>query len=125
VVREYDDNIPKMTVRGSELNQVWTNLITNAIDAMSGKGTLRIRTAREPNCALVEVTDDGPGIPPDIRDRVFDPFFTTKSVNKGTGIGLDVVARIVANHGGQVTFDSHPGRTTFSVRIPYRVSGAS
>lgn len=125
VVREYDDTIPKMSVRGSELNQVWTNLITNAIDAMSGKGTLRIHTAREPNCALVEVTDDGPGIDPEVRDRIFDPFFTTKSVNKGTGIGLDVVARIVANHGGQVSFDSNPGRTTFSVRIPYRSSGAS
>ena len=119
VVREYDRSIPQMTVRGSELNQVWTNLITNAVDAMGGKGKLRIRTAREPKYALVEVTDNGPGIDPEIRDRIFDPFFTTKGVNQGTGLGLDVVARIVSNHGGRVEFDSRPGQTTFSVRIPY------
>lgn len=119
VLREYDRSIPQMTVRGSELNQVWTNLITNAIDAMGGKGKLRIRTVREPKYALVEVTDSGPGIDPEIRDRIFDPFFTTKGVNQGTGLGLDVVARIVANHGGQIEFDSHPGQTTFLVRIPY------
>lgn len=121
IVREYDRTIPEMTVRGSELNQVWTNLITNAIDAMGGKGKLLIRTARESQCALVEVTDDGPGIDPQIRDRIFSPFFTTKGVNQGTGIGLEVVARVVSNHGGQVTFDSKPGKTTFSVRIPYRL----
>lgn len=119
LVREYDKSIPQMTVRGSELNQVWTNLITNAVDAMGGKGKLRIHTVREPKYALVEVTDNGPGIDPEIRDRIFDPFFTTKGVNQGTGLGLDVVARIVANHGGRVEFDSRPGETTFSVRIPY------
>jgi signal transduction histidine kinase len=121
VVRKYDRSIPPMTVRGSELNQVWTNLITNALDAMGGKGKLLIRTVREPQCVLVEVTDNGPGIDPQIRDCIFTPFFTTKSVNQGTGIGLDVVARVVSNHGGQVTFDSEPGKTTFSVRIPYRL----
>ena len=119
VVREYDRSIPQMNVRGSELNQVWTNLITNAVDAMGGKGKLRIRTVREPKYALVEVTDNGPGIDAEIRERIFDPFFTTKGVNQGTGLGLDVVARIVSNHGGQVEFDSRPGETTFSVRIPY------
>jgi signal transduction histidine kinase len=119
VLREYDRSIPEMSVRGSELNQVWTNLVTNAIDAMGGKGKLRIRTVREPKYALVEVTDNGPGIDPEIRDRIFDPFFTTKGVNQGTGLGLDVVARIVSNHGGQVAVDSRPGQTTFSVRIPY------
>ncbi len=119
VVREYDRSIPQMTVRGSELNQVWTNLITNAVDAMNGKGKLRIRTVREPKYALVQVTDNGPGIDPEIRDRIFDPFFTTKGVSQGTGLGLDVVARIVANHGGRVEFDSRPGQTTFSVRIPF------
>ncbi len=123
VLRDYDRSIPKMTVRGSELNQVWTNLIVNAVDAMGGKGELRIRTVHEPNYALVQVTDNGPGIDPEIRDRIFDPFFTTKGVNQGTGIGLDLVARIVANHGGQVAFESQPGRTTFSVRIPYRLPG--
>jgi signal transduction histidine kinase len=120
VVREYDRSIPEMTVRGSELNQVWTNLITNAIDAMGGKGKLLIRTVREPQCALVEIIDNGPGIDPEIRDRIFSPFFTTKGVNQGTGIGLEVVARVVSNHGGQVAFDSKSGKTTFSVRIPYR-----
>ncbi len=122
VVREFDTSIPKMTVRGSELNQVWTNLITNAMHAMSGKGKLCIRTVRKPDCALVEVTDNGPGIDPKIRDRIFDPFFTTKGVNEGTGIGLDVVARIVYNHRGQIAFESRPGQTTFSVRIPYPLS---
>ncbi|HSU59449.1 MAG TPA: ATP-binding protein [Bryobacteraceae bacterium] len=122
VLREYDRSIPKMMVRGSELNQVWTNLIVNAIDAMGGKGKLRIRTARESNDALVQVTDSGPGIDPEIRDRIFDPFFTTKSVDQGTGIGLDLVARIVSNHGGQIGFESQPGQTTFSVRIPYRLN---
>jgi signal transduction histidine kinase len=121
IVREYDRGIPPMTVRGSELNQVWTNLITNAIDAMGGKGKLLIRTVREPQCALVEVTDNGPGIDPQIRDRIFNPFFTTKTVNQGTGIGLDIVARVVSNHRGQVAFDSEPGKTTFSVRIPYQL----
>jgi signal transduction histidine kinase len=118
VIREYDRNIPKITARGSELNQVWTNLITNAIDAMQGRGKLRIRTILEPEYAIVEIVDSGSGIPPEIRDRIFEPFFTTKGVNGGTGLGLDISYRIISNHGGDIKVDSEPGRTRFCVYLP-------
>jgi signal transduction histidine kinase len=118
VIREYDRTIPRMTVRGRELNQVWTNLITNAVDAMNGKGTLRIITRCSDGKALVEVVDEGSGIPPEIRDRIFEPFFTTKGVNEGTGLGLDIAARVVRNHGGDIQVDSKPGHTVFGVRLP-------
>jgi signal transduction histidine kinase len=119
VIREYDRTIPLVSARGSELNQVWTNLIANAVDAMNGKGELRIRTAREPNCALVEIVDNGPGIPSEIQSHIFEPFFTTKGAGEGTGLGLDAVYRIVQNHGGQVQFESRAGETRFQVRIPF------
>lgn len=122
VTREYDRSLPKICAYGSELNQVWTNLIDNAVDAMDGKGKLTIRTAAEPERALVEIRDNGPGIPPDIRDRIFEPFFTTKPVGKGTGIGLDAVYRIVQKHGGKVEVDSKPGDTRFQVRLPITAS---
>ncbi|MBV8072460.1 MAG: histidine kinase, partial [Acidobacteriaceae bacterium] len=109
VVRQYDRSLPKLTVRGSELNQVWTNLITNAIDAMKGKGRLEIRTCRNGQNAAVDVIDNGPGIPPEIRDRIFEPFFTTKAVNEGTGLGLDTVFRVVSRHHGNVRMESRPG----------------
>ncbi len=118
VIREYDRNIPRMTVRGRELNQVWTNLITNAVDAMNGKGILRIQTKCADGRALVEIIDNGTGIPPEIRDRIFEPFFTTKGVNEGTGLGLDIAARVVRNHGGDIQVDSKPGHTVFGVRLP-------
>ncbi len=118
IEREYDRTIPKMTVRGSELNQVWTNLITNAVDAMQGKGKLQIRTCRHGDSAVVEIADNGPGIPAEIRDRIFEPFFTTKSVTQGTGLGLDTVYRIVSRHHGHIHVDSKPGRTVFSVSLP-------
>lgn len=118
VVRDYDRSIPKITVRGSELNQVWTNLITNAIDAMQGKGKLEICTCGHGDTAVIEVIDNGPGIPPEIRERIFEPFFTTKPVNKGTGLGLDTVFRIVSRHHGNVRVDSQPGKTCFSVILP-------
>ncbi|HEV2448495.1 MAG TPA: ATP-binding protein, partial [Candidatus Sulfopaludibacter sp.] len=102
VVREYDRSIPRICARGSELNQVWTNLIDNAIDAMSGSGELVVRTAAEFTGVLVEIRDNGPGIPREIRDRIFEPFFTTKPVGDGTGLGLDTVYRIVKMHRGQV-----------------------
>jgi len=106
-------------MRGSELNQVWTNLIHNAIDALGQSGTIRISTRRDGPCAVVEVADDGPGIPADVRDRIFEPFFTTKGVGQGTGLGLDTVRRIVEDrHRGSVTVDSEPGRTAFRVRVP-------
>jgi signal transduction histidine kinase len=118
VVREYDREIPRMLVRGRELNQVWTNLITNAIDAMDGKGRLRIVTKCADGRVLVEVADTGSGIPPEIRDRIFEPFFTTKGVNEGTGLGLDIAARVVRNHGGSIEVASKPGNTVFGVRLP-------
>jgi len=120
VVREYDRNIPRMTVRGRELNQVWTNLITNAIDAMHGKGELRIVTKCSDGKVLVEVADTGSGIPPEIKDRIFEPFFTTKDVNEGTGLGLDIAARVVRNHGGDIKVTSQPGHTVFGVSLPLR-----
>lgn len=118
VVRDYDQKLPTICARGSELNQVWTNLISNAVDAMKGKGRLRIRTSREADHAVVEVVDNGEGIPPEIQSRIFEPFFTTKPVGEGTGLGLEMVHRIVKNHHGNVSFESHPGETRFVVRIP-------
>jgi signal transduction histidine kinase len=121
VVRDYDRTLPKLTLRGSELNQVWTNLLDNAIDALGDHGTLTIATRRENACAIVDVGDDGPGIAPEIRDRVFDSFFTTKDVGAGTGLGLATARRIVVDrHDGSLTFDSEPGRTTFRVSLPIR-----
>jgi signal transduction histidine kinase len=120
VARDYDRSLPKLTVRGSELNQVWTNLIDNAIQAVGERGTIAIRTRRDGGCAIVEVTDDGPGIPPDIAEHVFDSFFTTKEAGTGTGLGLATARRIVADrHDGSLTVDSEPGRTTFRVSLPF------
>jgi len=103
---------------GSELNQVWTNLIDNAIDAMGGKGDLRVRTFREDGCVVVEIADNGPGIPEDVKPHIFEPFFTTKGVGEGTGLGLDTVQRIVKKHRGNIQMNSVPGNTRFQVRIP-------
>jgi signal transduction histidine kinase len=119
VARDYDRALPKLTVRGSELNQVWTNLLDNAIDALGESGTITIATRLEGNSAVVEVTDDGPGIPPEVREHVFDSFFTTKEVGHGTGLGLATVWRIVVDrHDGAVAVDSRPGHTTFRVTLP-------
>jgi signal transduction histidine kinase len=118
VTREYDKTLPRLRAHGSELNQVWTNLIDNAIDAMGGKGELRIRTSRELDRLLVEIIDNGPGIPENAKAHIFEPFFTTKGVGEGTGLGLDTVYRIVRSHHGQITFDSKPGETCFQVRLP-------
>jgi len=123
VTREYDSSLPRIEAHGSELNQVWTNLIDNAIDAMDGKGEMRIRTCRELDSVLVEIQDNGSGIPTEIQHRVFEPFFTTKGVGKGTGLGLDSVYRIVRKHHGDVRFDSEPGRTVFQVRVPFHQPG--
>src|SRR5271170_1043160 len=103
---------------GSELNQVWTNLIDNAIDAMGGKGELRVRTYREDNCVVVEIGDNGPGISPEIKSHIFEPFFTTKGVGEGTGLGLDTVQRIVKKHRGSIQVESEPGNTRFRVWLP-------
>jgi signal transduction histidine kinase len=119
LVREYDRTLPKLTVRASELNQVWTNLLDNAIDALGDNGTITIVTRRDGPGVTVEVSDDGPGIPPELRERIFDSFFTTKDVGQGTGIGLATARRIVSDgHSGSLTVDSQPGRTTFRVWLP-------
>ena len=118
VERNYAPDLPKITAYGSELNQVWTNLIDNAADAMGETGKLAIRTARENDFILVEIRDNGPGIPEEIRSRIFEPFFTTKGVGAGTGLGLDFVYRIVTSMHGLVSVNSQPGDTRFEVRIP-------
>jgi signal transduction histidine kinase len=122
VSRDYAPNLPKVMANGSELNQVWTNLIDNAADAMKGNGKLTIRTTRENDFVLVEIADNGAGIPPDAMSRIFDPFFTTKGVGEGTGLGLDVVNRIIRNVGGHVSVTSVPGDTRFQVRIPIQAA---
>ncbi len=123
VNKEYSANIPRISVCGSELNQVWTNLIDNAIDAMDGKGKLTIRTALENNCVLVEIIDNGAGIPLEIQSRIFEPFFTSKEVGKGSGLGLDISRRIVVQkHKGNLRFESQPGKTNFQVRIPLTIN---
>lgn len=119
VRREYDRRLPRITAHGSELNQVWTNLIDNAIDALGGKGEITIRTAREHDQALITITDNGSGIPPDLLSRIWEPFFTTKGVGQGTGLGLDMVYRtIVELHDGDIRVESQPGNTCFEIRLP-------
>jgi len=122
VEREFDGHLPKVPANGSELNQIWTNLIDNAIDAVAtlptGERVIKIRTAAEPEFVLVEVVDNGPGVPPEIQGKIFDPFFTTKPVGEGTGLGLDIVQRIIRAHQGLIRLDSRPGSTAFQVRLP-------
>jgi signal transduction histidine kinase len=126
VVREYDRDLPRICAQAGELNQVWTNLIANAVEAMAGKGTLTIRTSRERDCIVVEIADTGSGIPPDIQRRIFDPFFTTKDVGEGTGLGLDISYRIVVRrHHGDIRVASQPGDTKFTVWLPIEQPGAA
>jgi len=119
VVRSFDRSIPRIMAYGSELNQVWTNLIDNAIDAVNGTGKICIGTCLDDDQVVVEIVDYGPGIPPEVQARIFEPFFTTKSVGKGTGLGLIISNRIVGDrHGGEIEFESKPGETRFKVRLP-------
>ena len=119
VVREFGDDVPQVEANPGELNQVWTNLIDNAVDAMDGQGTLRLRTRVEGETVVVEIVDTGPGMPPEVQAHAFEPFFTTKDVGKGTGLGLDISRRIVAErHGGEITIDSRPGETVVRVSLP-------
>jgi signal transduction histidine kinase len=123
LTRRFSGNLPRIHANGSALNQIWTNLIDNAICALESlpngePKTLSIRTCRESGAVLVEVADNGPGIPPEVKNRIFEPFFTTKPVGVGTGLGLDIVQRIVRNHKGSIRVDSAPGRTVFQVRLP-------
>jgi signal transduction histidine kinase len=120
VRRDFADDLPEIEAYGSELNQVWTNLVDNAVDAMEGRGALEIRAERDPDGSGVRVTicDSGPGIPPEVRSRLFEPFFTTKPPGRGTGLGLHISHQVVARHGGLFEVESVPGRTCFVVTLP-------
>ena len=119
VIRDYERGLPRVCGHAGELNQVWTNLLDNAIDAVEGRGRIAIRTARENGRVLVEIADDGPGIPDEVRERIFEPFYTTKGVGKGTGLGLDISYRVVVeDHKGDIRVLSKPGDTRFQVRLP-------
>jgi signal transduction histidine kinase len=119
VVKDYDRSLPAIPAYAAELNQVWTNLIDNAVTAMNGEGTLTVRTARDDGFAVVTIGDSGSGVPDEIRSRIFEPFFTTKPVGEGTGLGLDISWRIVVNkHHGDLSVESKPGDTRFVVRLP-------
>jgi signal transduction histidine kinase len=115
---EIPDDLPPVQAYGGELNQVWSNLIGNALDAVNQNGQVVVNAAREGDCVVVRVVDDGPGVPPDVKSRIFDPFFTTKPMGEGTGLGLDISRRIVRMIGGQIDLDSVPGRTEFRVSLP-------
>lgn len=119
VKREYDRALPRVRANPSELNQVWTNLVDNAIDAMKGKGHLEVRTSRDGPWLCVDFIDDGPGIPPDLQARIFEPFFTTKPHGQGTGLGLEISRRLIEqSHHGELRVESRPGRTRFQARLP-------
>jgi signal transduction histidine kinase len=119
LVRSFDRSVPHIMAYGSELNQVWTNLIDNAIDAVKGTGKICVGTSLDHDQVVVEVVDDGPGIPADVQSRIFEPFFTTKAVGTGTGLGLLISNRIVGDrHGGEIEFETQPGETRFRVRLP-------
>jgi signal transduction histidine kinase len=122
IKREYSPTLPRIEAYASELNQVWTNIIDNAVDAMHGKGEIMLKTYAEDNHVIIEIEDNGPGIPEHIRLRIFEPFFTTKSPGKGTGLGLHISHDIVANrHHGQLLVESKPGRTKFKVILPVKL----
>jgi len=119
VARDYGADVPRIEANPGELNQVWTNLIDNALDAMDGAGTLRLSTRADGNDVVIEVGDTGPGMPPQVAARAFEPFYTTKAAGKGTGLGLDIAQRIIVErHGGTIAIDSKPGGTVLRVRIP-------
>ncbi|WP_369252309.1 ATP-binding protein [Geodermatophilus amargosae] len=118
VVREYAADVPRIQALAGELNQLWTHLVDNALDAMDGAGTLRVRTRWERGAVVVEVGDTGAGMTEEVRAHAFDPFFTTKGVGEGTGLGLDISRRIVERHGGDIGVDPRPGETVFRVRLP-------
>jgi signal transduction histidine kinase len=121
VVRDYGAGVPRIEAFAGELNQVWTHLIENAVDAMHGSGTLRVSTRAAGSGVVVEVGDTGPGMSEEVRTRAFEPFFTTKGVGEGAGLGLDISRRIVVErHGGDIAIESRPGETVLCVRLPAR-----
>lgn len=117
--RHYDENVPKIQGYGSELNQVWTNIIDNAVDAMEGEGSISITTRIKGSWVFIEIEDSGPGIPEDVQEKLFNPFFTTKAMGKGTGLGLNISYNIIQKHKGEIKVFSRPGKTCFSVRLPF------
>jgi signal transduction histidine kinase len=122
VVRSYDPGVPLIEAYPAELNQVWTNLVDNALDAMKGTGTLGVSTRPDGQDVVVEITDTGPGLPPEVVTRAFEPFFTTKGTDGKTGLGLDIARRIVEErHGGTIALESAPGRTVVRVRLTSRL----
>jgi signal transduction histidine kinase len=118
VEREYTEDLPRIWANAGELNQVWTNLLDNAADAVGGRGRILVRALRDGDKVVVQIVDDGPGIPVESQSQIFDPFFTTKEIGEGTGLGLDIVRRVAASHGGVVSVDSRPGQTRFTVQLP-------
>jgi len=123
VVREYGTDVPMIDAYAGELNQVWTNLIDNAVDAMGGSGTLHVATGVEDGAVVVEISDTGSGMSPEVAARAFEAFYTTKDVGQGTGLGLDIARRIIVErHGGNISIDSRPGETTLRVELPVRRS---
>jgi len=121
VIRDYATGVPAIEAHPAELNQVWTNIIDNAIDAMTAHGTLRISTRADPEHVVIEIADTGPGMPPEVAARAFEAFYTTKDVGKGAGLGLDIARRIITDrHHGQIAIDSRPGQTTLRVLLPRR-----
>jgi signal transduction histidine kinase len=119
LVKDFDPELPLVPCYPAELNQVWTNIVDNAVSAMAGSGTLTVRTRRESDTAVVEISDTGPGIPEEVRPRIFEPFFTTKDVGEGTGLGLDITWRIVVSkHHGDIRVHTSPSGTTFEIRLP-------
>jgi signal transduction histidine kinase len=118
IVRDYDQDLPEIEAFGSELNQVWTNILDNAIDAMDGKGEIRIRVSRRDTDVVVEICDNGPGMPPQVRERIFEPFYTTKAPGSGTGLGLHISHNVVARHQGRIDVRSRPGETCFEISLP-------
>jgi signal transduction histidine kinase len=121
VTRDYDPTLPKLWAHGGELNQVWTNLIENALDSMKERGNLQVSTSRRGDEVIVEIVDDGPGIPEELQARIWEPFFTTKAQGQGTGLGLDIALRIIERrHGGRIRLESKPGETRFRVELPLK-----
>jgi signal transduction histidine kinase len=125
VTREYDRNLPRIEAYAGELNQVWTNILDNAVDALNGQGEIKLRTSMDDGHVVVELMDNGPGIPPEIQSRVFEPFFTTKAPGVGTGLGLNIAYNIVHKHYGEIQLDSKPGSTVFRVKLPKTMPGKS
>jgi signal transduction histidine kinase len=120
VIRDYGTGVPQIEAHPAELNQVWTNIIENAIDAMDASGTLRISTRASAEHVIIEIADTGPGMPAEVQAHAFEAFYTTKDVGKGAGLGLDIARRIVERHQGQITIDSRPGETILRVQLPCR-----